>query len=102
MKEKQFVFDRADELRTIGAIETLINGYLEGEEGAGAEQLYLCSNICTGKIKYFSTFKKNAGMIYTNLFIMIDAIVENNVDLYNSAYAEYAKYFDIVFKGGMN
>lgn len=89
-------FNPSEELTTIGAVETIINGYCKQE--CTAEDMYLASSVCEGKIKYFSTFKKSVGMVYTHLIIVIDCIIDNNMDGYKVAYEEYSKAFYKVFK----
>lgn len=100
MKTKKYVFDFNDELKTVGAIETLLLGFCEGT--CTAEDLYLCTQICEGKIRYFSTFKKSAGMVYTHLLICINAVTQDNNELLTQAHAEYTKAFNKVFKIGGN
>lgn len=89
-------FNAKTELYDIGCIETIINSYQKGE--ATGEELFLARNVCTGKIKYFSKFKKNAGMIYTHLLIYIDGLRENNEDKMRASYNAYEKYFNKVFR----
>lgn len=88
-------FNAKGELYDIGCIETVINSYQQGN--ATVEELFLARNVCKGKIKYFSKFKKNAGMIYTHLLIYIDGLRDNDVDKMRASYNAYEKYFKKVF-----
>lgn len=95
----KYEFNYKEELKTIGAIEKIIVEFLKPTTNVKVEELYLCASICEGKIRYFSKFKKSCAMVYTHLLIVLRAIVDNDVDTFNNAYAHYAKSFIQVFKG---
>lgn len=91
----KYEFDAKAELYDIGCVETIINNYQQGK--ATGEDLFLAKSVCTGKIKYFSKFKKNVGMIYTHLLIYIDGLRYNDIDKMQASYKAYEKCFNKVF-----